>query len=161
MGKSKQRPDRQAPRLKEQPALRAPRKKGGVVASSSALPDANTSDQRICWRFKHVDLDGRWGFDKITSAHWLEIQAKMADCESMTIRELATSRRLFKEYELSAIVADAVKRLDELQLGDLTKIHRLEFTGVKRLYGVLMGNVFHVIWWDPLHEICPSPLKHT
>jgi len=161
MGKSKQRPDRQAPSRKEQPSLRAPSRKGGVLASSSVLPDRDSSEQRICWRFKHVDLDGRWGFDKITSEHWLEIQAKMAHCESMTVRELVTSRRLFKEYDLSAITADALKRLDDLQLGDLTKIHRLEFTGLKRLYGVLMGNVFHVVWWDPLHEICPSLKKNT
>lgn len=31
----------------------------------------------------------------------------------------------------------------------------------RRLYGFLLGHVFHVVWWDPDHEIWPSKLKHT
>ncbi|MDQ1010386.1 hypothetical protein QFZ82_004871 [Streptomyces sp. V4I23] len=51
-------------------------------------------------------------------------------------------------------------RLDELGFGDRTEIQRLRFTGKQRLYGFLVGNVF-VLWWDPEHEVYPSPLKHT
>ncbi|MFJ7095892.1 hypothetical protein ACIQWL_37575 [Streptomyces mirabilis] len=44
---------------------------------------------------------------------------------------------------------------------DMTKIQRLELTGLQRLYGFLEGNVFHVVWWDPLHQAYPSKLKNT
>ncbi|MEV5686564.1 hypothetical protein AB0L68_25685 [Streptomyces sp. NPDC052164] len=45
--------------------------------------------------------------------------------------------------------------------GDATRIQRLEFTGTQRLYGFPVGNVFHVLWWDPSHEVYPSKLKPT
>ncbi len=34
-------------------------------------------------------------------------------------------------------------------------------SGERWLYGFLHDNVFHVIWWDPHHEIFPSKLKKT
>ena len=30
-----------------------------------------------------------------------------------------------------------------------------------QLYGFLVDNVFHMLWWDPEHEIWPSRKKHT
>lgn len=88
--------------------------------------------------------------------------AKMAHCETMKVSELTVTRRLFKDYDVPGPLAgEAVRRLTELQLVDLTKIHRLEFTGTQRLYGVLRDNVFHVIWWDPDHKICPTSKRNT
>jgi hypothetical protein len=162
MGKNKKPPNLQAPNRKESPALQAPRKKGGVKPSSSVLSGGDTSDQRISWRFGKADFDGRWGFAKVKAEQWPEIMAKVAHCESMTVTELRASRDLFKTYDLpSSIIAEAADRLAELNLDDLTQIHRIRFTGKQRLYGLLRENIFYVIWWDPLHEICPSKLKNT
>ncbi|MFJ4704726.1 hypothetical protein ACIP6I_07695 [Streptomyces anulatus] len=38
----------------------------------SLLPGASASDDRVCWRFTHVDHDGPWGFDSMDSvrARW-------------------------------------------------------------------------------------------
>ncbi|MEU2128489.1 hypothetical protein [Streptomyces sp. NPDC018352] len=52
-------------------------------------------------------------------------------------------------------------RLTAIGFDDALKIQRLRFTGTQRLYGFLNGNIFHVLWWDPLHEVYPSKLKHT
>ncbi|WP_406731779.1 hypothetical protein [Streptomyces sp. NBC_01794] len=128
----------------------------------SLLPDAVASEDRVCWRFSHVDHDGRWGFDRMDTVTLCEVLTKLAACESMTLNELRTTRRFFTEYrDLSRLCKDAVVRLDELGFGDATEIQRLEFTGKQRLYGFLVANVFHVLWWDPEHEVYPSKLKHT
>lgn len=129
---------------------------------SSLLPGSNNSGDRLCWRFTHVDHEGRWGFDRIESAVLCEVLKKLADCESMTVSELRATRRLFKEYDLpSGLCKDALDRLTVMRRDDMTKIQRLEFTGLQRLYGFLEGNVFHVVWWDPMHEVFPPTLKHT
>ncbi|HMH92267.1 MAG TPA: hypothetical protein VK586_14425 [Streptosporangiaceae bacterium] len=43
----------------------------------------------------------------------------------------------------------------------MTKISVIRFAGEPRLYGFRDRNVFHVVWWDPRHEIWPSRKKHT
>jgi hypothetical protein len=129
---------------------------------SSLLPGSSSSSERLCWRFTHVDHDGRWGFDRMEPAVLCEVLRKLADCESMTVQELRGTRRLFKEYDLpGGLCKDALDRLTAMRRDDMTKIQRLEFTGLQRLYGFLEGNVFHVVWWDPLHEVYPSTLRNT
>jgi hypothetical protein len=129
---------------------------------SSLLPGSASSSERLCWRFTHVDHDGRWGFDQMEPAVLCEILRKLAHCESMTVAELRKSGRLFKDYDLpGGLCKDALERLTVMGRDDMTKIQRLEFTGLQRLYGFLDGNVFHVVWWDPQHEVYPSKLRNT
>lgn len=91
-----------------------------------------------------------------------EVLRKLADCESMTVQELRSTRRLFKEYDLpGGLCKEALDRLTDMRRDDMTSIQRLEFTGLQRLYGFLDGNVFHVVWWDAHHEVYPSRLRNT
>lgn len=65
-------------------------------------------------------------------------------------------------YDVASIPNPEVSaRLEDIGLADMTKIHRLRQRGPVRLFGFLLGNVFHVVWWDPNHEIWPSELRHT
>jgi hypothetical protein len=126
------------------------------------LPGAGNSSERLCWRFTYVDHESRWDFCAITPALMCEILGKMSACESMTIDELRKTWRLFKDYELpGGLCKEALDRLTATGRDDQTKIQRLEFKGTQRLYGFLEDNVFHVIWWDPDHEVYPSTLKNT
>ncbi|WP_435212520.1 hypothetical protein [Streptomyces sp. bgisy034] len=80
----------------------------------------------------------------------------------MTIHELRGTRRFFKEYDLpSGLCKEALDRLVAMGRDDQTKIHRLQFTGTQRLYGFLEGNIFHVVWWDPDHEVYPTSPRNT
>ncbi|WP_007025227.1 hypothetical protein [Saccharomonospora iraqiensis] len=147
---------------KQRPHHTPPDRKSKVVPSSAVPPGVHNSGERLCWRFKHVDHDSRWRFDEGMSEQWRELMTKMAHCESMTVHELRNSSRFFKEYDLpSGLLQEALDRLTTLRLDEMTKIQRFEFTGTQRLYGFLHDNVFHVIWWDPHHEIFPSKLKNT
>jgi|SRR5689334_19330 len=133
-----------------------------IGRTDSLLPGAATSDERLCWRFEHVDHEGRWGFCAMDPAVWPEVMKKMTECESMTVRELRNTWRLFKEYDLpGGLCREAWDRLVAMKRDDQTKIQRLEFTGTQRLYGFLEGNIFHVVWWDPNHEVYPSRLRNT
>ncbi|MFH8892980.1 hypothetical protein [Streptomyces sp. NPDC017949] len=43
----------------------------------------------------------------------------------------------------------------------MPSIHRLRFQGKQRLYGFFDGNTFHVVWWDPEHQVYPSTKRKT
>ncbi|MEO3751024.1 hypothetical protein [Streptomyces sp. B6B3] len=136
----------------------------GKVTGNPArlLPGAHSSHERVSWRFTHVDHESRWGFAAMGSVVLCEVLRKLAHCETMTLNELRTTRRFFKEYELpSGLCGEALDRLARTGRDDMTKIHRLEFTGTQRLYGFLEGSVFHVVWWDPKHEVYPSSKRNT
>ncbi|MBQ1167023.1 hypothetical protein KBZ21_54410, partial [Streptomyces sp. A73] len=42
-----------------------------------------------------------------------------------------------------------------------TKIWKLRIGGAGRLWGFLVGHVFHIIWRDPDHQVWPSKKKNT
>lgn len=135
----------------------APDKRTGNPAS--LLPGGSNSHERLCWRFEHVDHDGPWGFDDTAMA---EILVKMRDCERMTLRELRNTSDLFVEYDVpGGLCKTALDRLAVLGWDDMTAIQRLRFMGKQRLYGFLDGNIFHVLWWDPEHQVYPSQKRHT
>lgn len=132
-----------------------------ALPPAGRLPGASNSHQRVCWRFTHADRDGRWGIDKITPSDWVDIIGRLVQLETMTVQELK-ERRLYVEYELPGkLLGEAVRRLMDVGLGDQTKVGRLRVTKQQRLYGLIEGNVFHAIWWDPRHEIYPWEPSNT
>ena len=130
---------------------------------SAAIPASGSSGERICWRFAHVDHDGPWGFEDVGGDALCEILKHLASLESMTVREVFPGNGYpGKDYDVAAIPTESARnRLDALGLADMTKISVLRLGGQPRLYGFRHGNVFHVVWWDPDHEIWPSLKKHT
>ncbi|WP_445520486.1 hypothetical protein [Streptomyces sp. NEAU-174] len=130
---------------------------------ASLLPSASNSEERVCWRFTHLDLDGPWGLTQLDHERLLTLITDMRKFESLTINEL------FHQGEWPGKCHDvpllpnrtALERLEILGLPDMTKIWKLRVGGAGRLWGFLVGNVFHVIWWDPEHQVWPSKLKNT
>lgn len=151
------------PKRKPKKQVFAPNVKTKEVPTRSVLPGAETSDSRICWRFCHVDHDGPWGFEKVDPQTLRWLMERLSLVESMTINQLFHSGGYpGADYDVASIPnAVALGRLEEIGLSDMTKVHRLRFTGTARLYGFLVDHVFHIIWWDPNHEVWPSKLKHT
>lgn len=134
-----------------------------VPVRSLALPGASNSDKRLCWRFTHVDHEGPWGFSEVDTETFCGILRKLSDFESMTVAEVFHNGGYpGKEYDVATLPnREALARLVELNLADMTKIWRLQWTGESRLFGFLDGNIFHVVFWDPKHKIWPSKPRHT
>lgn len=53
------------------------------------------------------------------------------------------------------------KRLNELRLDDYNELFSLRLSAKERVFGVLFGNVLKLLWYDPEHQVWPSPKKHT
>jgi hypothetical protein len=140
-------------KIKHRPA---PRSVPPKEPPKPALPAAGTSAERICWRFNLADHDGPWCFHEVDPADLCNVLGQLGQFESMTIGE-AFSGSPGKDYDIEGIPnREARDRLEAIGLADQTQISRLRLGGRKRLYGFRLGNVFHVVWWDPRHEIWPS-----
>ncbi|TCO33049.1 hypothetical protein EV652_10348 [Kribbella steppae] len=96
------------------------------------------------------------------TAKLIEVLGKLGNIESMTWKELlAPDNILAKQYEVEKMPAHAQKRLTDINRADLTQLVRFQLSGKNRLYGFLVDHVFHVLWWDPEHQVWPSKLRHT
>lgn len=107
-------------------------------------------------RLNRVDVGSPWCLSRISAADLSDLLGRLRSIESMTIEGLSANR-VWKDYKVEDVPnKDAAKRLQEIQLDDLTQISRLQISGLKRLYGFRQGNELFVLWWDPMHEIWPS-----
>ena len=78
----------------------------------------------------------------------------MSCFRAQAIRERTTTWRRFRQR-------GARGRLEAIGMADQTKISVLRLGGQERLFGFRDRNVFHVVWWDPQHQIWPSLKKNT
>lgn len=127
------------------------------------LPGTNSSGERLCWRFMHFDYEGPWGFNGMSGPEICQLMKCLAKFETMTAGEAFPGNGYpGKDYVIEEIPnGDARDRLDAIGLADMTKISVFRVGGEQRLYGFRTANVFHVVWWDPLHQVWPSRKKHT
>lgn len=154
-----------------------PRKNGKIPRHQQASPipkyvpkprafRPSGSDSSLRVRFNHVDVSGPWCLSLIEPDHLADLLGRLRSLETMTCAEVffAPDRDEGKTYQVDDLPnTDARSRLVELEMDDQTEIARLQINGKRRLYGFLPdgGPDFYVLWWDPEHEIWPSPLRHT
>lgn len=53
---------------------------------------------------------------------------------------------------------EATRRLQALRLDDFDELFRFRLGNLPRLWGILDGDIFYPVWWDPDHEV--YPLEH-
>ncbi|MFB7831994.1 hypothetical protein [Streptomyces sp. NPDC056056] len=125
-------------------------------------------DQHPVWRLTLLDREhaGSWSWS-IDDATLTKIIALLTEMERLTWREIRaqlTGGQLrrgpkHKPIPLSSLCKEAQDRLQHLNLDDLEELFRFRTGNMERLWGVIKGDsprVFYPIWWDPLHQVCPS-----
>ena len=158
MGKPKNKQPR-APALAAGPGRVAPTKQvpAKVLRNLGGSDDSGT----LIIRFNQTDVGGPWCLSKATPDQMRRLLEAVTSYETMTPIE-AFKGRPGKDYPAKDLpTKEAIERLIDLGLDDQDSISRLSLTGEERLYGFRRGRYFHVLWWDPHHQIWPSKLKHT
>lgn len=127
-------------------------------------PDSYKSSKPI-WSFELADFEhSNWSVlnnDFIDK----EIFKKLRDYEGMTWQEIDSSSGgrtngtnshfiLFED-----MVKEARDRANELNLLQHESLYSLRIQGKIRLFGVLKKGIFHIVWYDCEHAICPSKKK--
>ncbi len=149
---------RRAPRAANEPSG-AKEARGRVTDQ-----DLKSNHNKFEWSLALADYVGKWGFTtEVFRSEWCsKILPKLKDYEANKWTEIANatsgrSRGTRNHHvDISSLTKNARKRLKELKLDDLDQLYSLRFESRKRLYGVVHGHVFKIIWYDTSHEICPS-----
>ena len=117
------------------------------------------------WKFGLIDMDGEWGWRKITARQLADVLTKVKNFEKQNWGEIlhATHGRDNKSkhhcVSTERICGEAQKRLAARKWEDLQELFSLRLSGKTRIWGKLENEVFHFIWFDPEHTVCPSLKK--
>jgi len=107
-------------------------------------------------------MEGAWNWGNLDPGSAPGLHNRLAQFEKQTWNEIFVRDKYINHgVDRDQIVPAAIRRLYELELDDHEKIWSLHVTSKQRIWGLLVEDIFYLLWWDPEHEVCPSPLKHT
>lgn len=136
-----------------------------VVPSTATSQPEEKMRQTLVFRFDCTDLDNDcpWSLANVSPDDQKDLLEHLRQYESRTVGELRGGRLSdFKSYPDFADCPNkmAVNRL-ATHYDATDSIARFRLSGTKRLYGFLVDNEFHLLWWDPNHKVWPSRKRHT
>lgn len=129
--------------------------------------------EKVTWCITKADREGEWTWK--VAREWgdeawkSEIQPHVEAFQNLTWREVSEQRTGGKgkrrqkhhEMEVDVIVEEAQARWKAQGLEQFTEAFRFRLGGQKRLWGYRLKAHFHIVWWDPTHQIYPVELKNT
>lgn len=137
-------------------------------APKARLPEPADRQKRPHFCFEHIDTSTKesWVFtpNGEASAEILSFICEMAclswaDIEAQQVGPSHKRKPRHHYQEVDSIDAAAQKDLSRRKLaqtfGD-APLFRFRLTGKKRLWGFRTDRVFHALWWDWNHEVCPQ-----
>ena len=87
---------------------------------------------------------------------------RLRQWEKMTWKQLTMDGwKQNHPIDVSRCSREAQERLKYLKLDDQEELMSLRVNSRARVIGIRHRATFQILWWDPDHLICPSPLKHT
>ncbi len=115
---------------------------------------------RPLWKFTSLDLEGPWGWRAIEAAAIEGVLERLRSFETMTWgeieRKLGRSAPHCHPIEASELCKDARDRLPKVIKGEIPTLYSLRIAQLPRVWGYRLGRVFHFLWWDPGHSVCPT-----
>lgn len=154
-------------RPKRKPKSPAPpsRKERPVAPQPKATGDM-PPDSKPTWSLSHLDADhdGSWSWNHSTPATLRQLADFLRHMEELTWAQLQThtysgarsgTHRKNKLVSVESLCGEAQRRLRDLRLDHLDELFEFRIGSKPRLWGFPRNGVFHVIWWDPEHQVYP------
>jgi hypothetical protein len=141
-----------------QSALKAPvtAREPEVRKVPRSIPPASYHHLRPSWRVASMELVDPFGWHTVDAETLLSIRQKLAHFETMTWSEiLVTGKKRNHSIAVEDLCLQAQHRLEEVGLA-LDDVVSLRLSGPERVFGYLDNGVLVLLWWDPLHQVCPS-----
>jgi hypothetical protein len=149
---------------KGQPKARAP--KAAAKRPRALTPSASTEGEHpvFCFQYAGRNADPRWAFDP-SEKHARELLVFICDLARQTWVEIERAmtgsgrrHRKHHSHEVESLCPEAQRDFQRAQLAERfgEEMFRFRLSGKKRLWGFRVGSVFHVVWWDPNHQVYPT-----
>ncbi|WP_418003345.1 hypothetical protein ACNO8X_26055 [Mycobacterium sp. PDNC021] len=128
---------------------------GGTAPPPAKRPFSSppAPDKLLTFRFGRLDHD-KWALCKIERGHHKRLLERLAYFETLTV-EQARANHVLSDYDMSEFPnKNARKRLNNQYDGhDALCGLKIAPSEDMRLFGIREGHEFHIIWWDPGHEV--------
>jgi hypothetical protein len=123
----------------------------------------STQGEKPLFCFAHADVNANplWAF-KPDGEHASELFVFLCEMAKLTWREIEAMRakghKRHHDQDVESICVEAKQDFKRVRLGEIfgADIFRFRVDGEKRLWGFRKGATFHVIWWDPGHQVYPT-----
>lgn len=103
-----------------------------------------------------------FGWHQVDAETIENIRQRLSCFESMTWNEILNKGRSENhQIKIDSICKAARDRLVERKLNDIDEVCSLRIGAKPRVFGILDRGILRLLWYDPDHQICPSPKKHT
>lgn len=126
------------------------------------------SNKSPIWTFESIDRTGDFAFDiNREDFAYKEILDKLLSYSTMTWAEIDKQhhddgRSKHHYLKIESLSKKAEKRLIAKKLEDQSdQIYSFALQNKLRIIGIRDDQFFHVLWYDPNHEVCVSHKKHT
>lgn len=153
------------PKTKTEPTTRDI-SQGPNIPSGGVAAKENPNDyyqKSPSWVFYLADRQ-EWAIN--ADVFWKDILPKMKSFETRKWRDiLPKDKKNNHSIKIEDLTAKAIRRAGELHI-EAESIISLRFGGRQRLYGIIVGGAFQILWYDPDHGdnnqcVCRSHKKHT
>ena len=122
--------------------------------------------EKPTWSFCRCDNGHElWSLCKCENL-WDKVIKKLGDLETQTWAEIVQTTGHGDHgnnhfVSINDLSKNAQTRLAELHLDQIDTVFSISLEGKMRLYGLVEGTVYKLLWWDPDHGVCLSAKKHT
>jgi hypothetical protein len=154
--RKQRRAKKEAKRKQPSTAVDAPGEKRPIPGP----PVVEDPEARIMFRLGLMDYGGAWSFAGLSEEDVKLIATRCKAFESLKLGEFLGLPGT-KPIPWESMIQAARERSNEIELDHFDGLWELRLGSEGRLWGLLDGHCFYVVWWDPDHQICPSPKKHT
>lgn len=123
---------------------------------------AKYKDMNISWQLGILDIESNWGLrnhGNLNNFFEYELLPKLKSFESMSWNDLEkqthgkNGKSKHHSIEVSKIIKDAQKRLQELKFDDIDELFSLRLDGKFRIWGIRKFGFLQILWIDKNHEI--------
>jgi hypothetical protein len=124
---------------------------------------SSPSKIKVQWCFELFDAVTDWRINVGAEDHasFISVADHLKAYSRLTWGDIQSRKDRDHPIPIEKLCDRARARLIELQRDDADELWRLRFSGTQRLWGVKVGHVLRLIWWDPDHQVCPCPKKNT
>lgn len=130
--------------------------------------EKSTDNHTIVWKYDRIDRSGKFAFnlsrDDFNHKDFLDKMIQYSNMTWIEVKRQTHDDGRSKHHFISAddLSKTAQERFFALHLEEYSDtIFSFAFQNKLRILGIRENEQFHVVWYDPYHEVCPSKKRHT
>jgi len=135
------------------------------VAKTKAPSSSQGERPHFCFRYADRATQEAWSF-KPSEEHAPVLVEFICDMAQLTWGEIEAQRqgtagnrhRRHHSQDIDSLTTTAQTDITKRKLSERfdDSMFRFRLSGEQRLWGFRRGRVFHVVWWDPDHQVYPT-----